>query len=92
MALTSQISAYDAKWPDMFLSEKCRIEEAFGSELVQIHHVGSTAVPGLAAKPEIDLLVEVREHRDETRVAKLHEIHWIRSGKGPFTGPPFLSA
>ncbi|TIN10611.1 GrpB family protein [Mesorhizobium sp.] len=79
MALTSQISAYDAKWPDMFLSEKCRIEEAFGSELVQIHHVGSTAVPGLAAKPEIDLLVEVREHRDETRVANfMKSIGYVR--------------
>ena len=53
----------------MFASEKARIQHAFGPELIAIHHVGSTAVPGLAAKPEIDLLVEVSNHRDEAGVA-----------------------
>ncbi|RWM90172.1 MAG: GrpB family protein [Mesorhizobium sp.] len=64
MALTSKITAYNVAWPDMFVAERKRIAKAFGSELISIHHVGSTAVPGLAAKPEIDILVEVSEHRD----------------------------
>jgi GrpB-like predicted nucleotidyltransferase (UPF0157 family)/ribosomal protein S18 acetylase RimI-like enzyme len=66
MALTSKISLYDSRWPALFLSAKEQIAKAFGTELVAIHHVGSTAVPGLAAKPEIDLLVEVSEHRNES--------------------------
>ena len=66
MALTSKISPYDSRWPVLFLSAKEQIAKAFGTELVAIHHVGSTAVPGLAAKPEIDLLVEVAEHRNES--------------------------
>ncbi|WPN55870.1 GrpB family protein [Pseudomonas sp. P9_31] len=66
MALTSKISLYDSQWPTLFLNAKEQIAEAFGTELVAIHHVGSTAVPELAAKPEIDLLVEVAQHRNES--------------------------
>ena len=66
MALTSRVSPYDSRWPSLFLGAKEQIAKAFGTEPVTIHHVGSTAVPGLAAKPEIDLLVEVSEHRHES--------------------------
>ncbi|MBB1630569.1 GrpB family protein [Cupriavidus sp. UME77] len=65
MKLTSKISHYDSRWPALFLTEKERIAKGLGTELVGIYHVGSTAVPGLAAKPEIDLLVEVSAHRNE---------------------------
>lgn len=65
MALTSKISLYNNRWPAAFRAEKERIAKGFGSELMDVHHVGSTAVPGLAAKPEIDLLVVVAQHRDE---------------------------
>ncbi|GAB7547672.1 GrpB family protein [Cupriavidus sp. 8B] len=65
MTLTSKISRYDSEWPALFVTEKERIAKGLGAELVDIYHVGSTAVPGLAAKPEIDLLVEVSEHRNE---------------------------
>lgn len=65
MKLTSKISHYDSRWPALFVTEKARIAKGLGTELVGIHHVGSTAVPGLAAKPEIDILVEVSAHRNE---------------------------
>ncbi|WP_254615883.1 GrpB family protein [Cupriavidus basilensis] len=65
MKLTSKISHYDSRWPALFVTEKERMAKGLGTELVGIYHVGSTAVPGLAAKPEIDLLVEVSEHRNE---------------------------
>lgn len=68
MALTSQISEYHDQWPNMFAAEKARLEPVFGSNVVDIHHVGSTAVPGLAAKPEIDLLVVVSHFGDEANV------------------------
>ena len=66
MALTSKISPYNPEWPERFQVDKELIASAFGDELQAIHHVGSTAVPGLAAKPEIDVLIEVSEHRSET--------------------------
>ncbi|WP_028629016.1 GrpB family protein [Metapseudomonas resinovorans] len=65
MALTSTITRYNENWPALFLAEQARIAEGFQAELLAIHPVGSTAVPGLAAKPEIDVLVVVSGHRDE---------------------------
>lgn len=64
MALTSKITPYNLSWPARFLADKPVIASAFGDELIAIHHVGSTSVPGLAAKPEIDVLIEVHDHRN----------------------------
>ncbi len=53
---------YDAGWPRRFEVERVALEEAIGEWVVGgIHHVGSTAVPGLEAKPVIDILVGVRD-------------------------------
>lgn len=65
MALTSKITAYDTASPQRYEAVKVLLASVFGDELLAIHHVGSTAVPQLAAKPEIDVLVEVLEHRNE---------------------------
>ncbi|MFJ7144146.1 GrpB family protein [Pseudomonas protegens] len=79
MALTSKICAYDNHWPAAFTAEQARIAQGFGAELVDIQHVGSTAVPGLAAKPEIDLLAVVVEHRDEVaRNAFMATLGYVR--------------
>jgi GrpB-like predicted nucleotidyltransferase (UPF0157 family) len=67
MALTSQITPYDDRWPSLFDAEKVRVQRVFEPYVLEIEHVGSTAVPGLAAKPEIDLLI-VSYHQDEARV------------------------
>ena len=56
------IVAYDPRWPARFAEERTRLEAAIGGWVVGgIHHVGSTAVPGLAAKPIVDILVGVRD-------------------------------
>jgi GrpB-like predicted nucleotidyltransferase (UPF0157 family) len=54
------VVSYDPAWPGMFQEEAARIAAVFGDELLSIHHIGSTAVPGLAAKPIIDILPIVR--------------------------------
>jgi GrpB-like predicted nucleotidyltransferase (UPF0157 family) len=51
---------YDAAWPGMFAAERDRLTASLGEVAVRIDHVGSTAVAGLAAKPWIDIQVEVR--------------------------------
>jgi len=51
---------YDPAWPALFEQERTRLQHVLGSMVLTIEHVGSTAVPGLAAKPIIDLLVGVR--------------------------------
>lgn len=50
---------YDPAWPVLAAAEMVRLCSVFGAELVEMHHFGSTAVPGLSAKPIIDLLPEV---------------------------------
>jgi len=59
MALTSKITKFDPAWRSAFNLEAMRLRPVLESFLEDIHHVGSTAVPGLAAKPEIDILVVV---------------------------------
>ncbi|HTZ76407.1 MAG TPA: GrpB family protein [Stellaceae bacterium] len=53
------VAEYDPLWPVMFEQERVRLVSALGPMVLVIEHVGSTAVPGLAAKPIIDLLVGV---------------------------------
>lgn len=55
-----EVVDYDPRWPQMFEEERARLEAAIGNEVEVIEHVGSTAVPGLAAKPIIDMLVGVK--------------------------------
>jgi len=55
-----RIGPYDLSWPERFAQERAALEEAIGAWAVGgIHHVGSTAVPGLDAKPIVDILVGV---------------------------------
>ena len=57
---------YNSQWPAQFVQEAERIQAALGESIIAIEHFGSTAVPGLCAKPVIDLLVAVRS-LDEAR-------------------------
>ena len=49
----------DPGWPQHFEQERAAIQAALGDTVDQIHHIGSTAVNGLAAKPILDLMLEV---------------------------------
>ena len=55
------IVPYDPEWSRLFEAERERLLAVFAGASVVIEHVGSTAVPGLAAKPIIDIMVGVRE-------------------------------
>lgn len=54
-------SDYSPTWPAEFAAEADRLRALLGNELVAVHHIGSTSVPGLASKPVIDLLPAVRQ-------------------------------
>ena len=60
MVRSMKIVDYSAEWPRLYKRELALLREALGNEIVRAHHIGSTAVPGLAAKPVIDILLEVR--------------------------------
>lgn len=54
-----QVVPYDSRWPERFAREADRLRAIFGAQVVAIHHIGSTAIPNVSAKPIIDVLVEV---------------------------------
>jgi GrpB-like predicted nucleotidyltransferase (UPF0157 family) len=56
---------YDPSWPVLFEREAVRIREALGAQVVRLEHAGSTSVPGLTAKPIIDILLVVHDSADE---------------------------
>jgi len=61
------IAAYDPAWPARFERERVRIVAALGESARSIEHIGSTAVPGLAAKPIVDIMVELDDPDDDAR-------------------------
>jgi GrpB-like predicted nucleotidyltransferase (UPF0157 family) len=62
---TIEIVDYDPLWPEKFLAHADAIAEALGDPAPRLEHIGSTSVPGLAAKPIIDILVVVADAADE---------------------------
>jgi GrpB-like predicted nucleotidyltransferase (UPF0157 family) len=91
------LADYDSDWPRRFDHEAERIRAALGERVVQLEHVGSTSVPGLAAKPLIDILLVVPDSADESAYAppleaagyvlRVREPEWYehRVFKGPDT-------
>jgi GrpB-like predicted nucleotidyltransferase (UPF0157 family) len=86
---------YDPRWPDLFEREAERIRRVLGRRALRIEHAGSTSVPGLAAKPIIDILLGVAESSDEAAyvpameaagyMLRIREADWYehRMFKGP---------
>ncbi len=56
---------YDPAWPERFRQEAAKIRAALGEVALRIEHIGSTSVPGLAAKPIVDVLLVVEDSSDE---------------------------
>jgi GrpB-like predicted nucleotidyltransferase (UPF0157 family) len=59
------LAEYDPAWPELYAQEAERIRAALGDRALLIEHVGSTSVPGLAAKPRIDIVLAVDDSSEE---------------------------
>jgi GrpB-like predicted nucleotidyltransferase (UPF0157 family) len=76
------IAEYDPSWPTAYAREAALIRDALGGLLLDIEHVGSTAVPGLGAKPIIDIMAGVRSYEDgEGCVAPLEGLGYEHKGE-----------
>ncbi|MCA9858185.1 MAG: GrpB family protein [Thermomicrobiales bacterium] len=60
-----ELAEYDPDWPNQYETYRRAIVEHLGDKVVLLEHVGSTSVPGLAAKPRIDILLVVADSSDE---------------------------
>lgn len=67
--VTIEIHDYDPEWPRLYEQEASRIAEALGGRVKRLEHVGSTSVPGLAAKPMVDIVLAVDDPSDEQSYA-----------------------
>ena len=91
------LAAYDPDWPVLYEREATRVRAILGDRVRLLEHVGSTSVPGLAAKPIIDILLAVADSADEPAyvpsmeaggyVVRIREPDWHehRLFKGPDT-------
>jgi GrpB-like predicted nucleotidyltransferase (UPF0157 family) len=89
------LAEYNPQWPALFAREVARIWAVLGDAAVRVEHVGSTSVPGLAAKPIIDILLAVPDSADEQAYApaleaagyvlRIREPDWFEHRL--FTGP-----
>jgi GrpB-like predicted nucleotidyltransferase (UPF0157 family) len=92
-----EIREYDPEWPALYAREEARIRSILGERVVRIEHAGSTSVPGLPAKPIIDIVLEVPDSAAEERYVpdleaggyrlSIREPEWFehRLCKGPDT-------
>jgi GrpB-like predicted nucleotidyltransferase (UPF0157 family) len=62
---TIYLADYDPLWPALYEREAARVRLALGAAALRLEHVGSTSVPGLAAKPVVDMLLVVADSADE---------------------------
>jgi GrpB-like predicted nucleotidyltransferase (UPF0157 family) len=68
-----EVVEYDPSWPELFEIEAEQIKQALGRNCIEIHHIGSTSVPGLSAKPIIDMLPVVRDIQEVDKATKAME-------------------
>jgi GrpB-like predicted nucleotidyltransferase (UPF0157 family) len=87
MAGTLRLVAHDPAWPERFAAEAERIRRAAGPLATAIEHVGSTAVPGLAGKPVLDIGIAVASEGDaDACVAPLEGLGYEH--RGPYGDDP----
>ena len=83
---------YSPEWPRAFAREAERVAKLLGGTVVTVHHIGSTAVPGLAAKPIIDLLPVVRDIAEvAARVSAFEAAGYVAWGEYGLPGRRFFS-
>lgn len=87
-----EIVKYNPEWPKLFVQESQKIKNVFGAKrLLGIEHYGSTSVPGMLAKPIIDILVGIDEfYISEQEKLKLINLGYLYFGKAAATQRIFL--
>lgn len=75
-----EVTPYNPIWAEQFEAEALQIKKVLQNTCIAVHHVGSTSVPGLPAKPKIDIIAVVKGHPSET-IKKLEEIGFVYRGE-----------
>jgi GrpB-like predicted nucleotidyltransferase (UPF0157 family) len=65
------VVAYDPRWPDIYRNERDRLLTVAGSRIVELEHIGSTAIPNLRSKPIVDMMAAAVSLRDGAGLATI---------------------
>ena len=76
---TIEVTPYDSNWPKMFEAEASLFKKSIGDNCIEIHHIGSTSVPGLDAKPIIDMILVAKD--PNLSIANLESIGYTYKGE-----------
>jgi len=93
------ITEYDPTWPETFAAQAELLRGAAPAAISNVHHVGSTAVPGLSARPVVDILIDLKRPLDEGEIKAFKALgfefkgdmgipacqHFVRSEEPPVT-------
>ncbi len=75
------VEPYDPNWPVLFEQERRRIMAAVGHIVAGVHHVGSTSIPGMPAKPVLDIAVLLHKIEDGERcISPMEKIGYVHKG------------
>jgi GrpB-like predicted nucleotidyltransferase (UPF0157 family) len=86
-----EVVPHDPRWRELFEEEADQLDAIFGAEVVAIHHIGSTAIPNISAKPIIDILVEVqRIERIDAFNREMIERGYLPKGEFGISGRRFF--
>ena len=76
-----RVVAYDASWPQRFRKLEAALRSLLAAQVVRVEHIGSTSVPGLAAKPVLDVDVVVRDAADlQPSIRQLEKAGYLHEG------------
>ena len=86
------IEEYSEEWADLYEIEKNLIINSFAQqEIVAIDHIGSTAIPGIKAKPTIDILLQIAENTDILKVEDIFKLLGYLLTHQPDNPPPHIT-
>jgi GrpB-like predicted nucleotidyltransferase (UPF0157 family) len=88
-----EITTYDPCWPKLFDNEAKFLRYNFPSIIKKIEHFGSTAVPGLSAKPIVDMLIEVSSFKDVKKIVvpRLTDLGYDYFWRPEIDKPPYYT-
>ncbi|SCY10482.1 GrpB family protein [Alkaliphilus peptidifermentans] len=71
-----EVVPYNPEWKEAFERESSKLKIILSEEIIDIHHVGSTSIPGISAKPVIDILIEVKD------ISKINSYNKLMENEG----------
>lgn len=80
------ITAYDSAWPETFAAHAAVLKAAVRNAVSDVHHVGSTSVPGLSAEPVIDIFLSLKRELDDEEIAEIVKLGFEHRGDAGIPG------